>query len=246
MPRAFARDPVVDLVRQLLAKREVIPGGKLPTERELSELAGVSRTAVREAIRTLEAEGLVDVRHGYGTFVAEDARDALVRPFSTLLELGEISLEEIMAARQLIEPELAALAALRAADEDVANLRAITRQMRFEDVSPERYESLDTEFHLTIARVSSNRAVVQIVRGLRLLLSDVTQTFFALPQWLEEAPVEHIPVFESIQDRDPDRARTAMLTHLRTALKHTREVVGPERQGTTGAAGFGGPAGPPE
>ena len=225
MARTPAHQAVAEYVRELVAQGEAAPGDRLPTEPELAAHVGVSRSAVREAVKALVAEGLVVVRHGHGTFVAEGAHQTVIRSLATLLNLGEISQEEIQIARQFIEPELAAVAARCAADEDLAGLRALVRGMQEDGVSFEELGEMDNEFHRAIAALSGSRVLVQVVGALRGLPTVVPEAYVSEPERMSRANVAHEAICDAIAARDPERARAAMLEHLRQARASTQAYV---------------------
>jgi GntR family transcriptional repressor for pyruvate dehydrogenase complex len=145
----------VDLER-MIVDGELVPGEKLPAERELAQHFGVSRVSIREALRELENRGLVDRRPGRGTIVLQpgERSAALVTSLGLLASLNP-ELQHILELRAVIEPPIAAIAASRATARDVAMLRELVESMEA-DPAQERYAELDKAFHEAIARYAHN------------------------------------------------------------------------------------------
>lgn len=215
-----ARAAALEQVRGWIISRRLRPGDRLAPERELAEAVGVSRTALREAVRILEAEGLLEVRQGSGTFVVRETWDVVGRSLGTLLALGEISLEEVMATRRLVEPDLAALAAQHATQAELDRLQALADQMArvHRDGGPfDEFLRLDEEYHGAIAAISGNRIATQVVIALRWLLREgLASAAFRRDNWKKTDP--HAEVQSAIASKDSQRAREAMAVHLDDSL----------------------------
>lgn len=193
------------------------PGDRLPSERQLSEQLGMSRASVREAIRGLEAMGLVDVRHGQGAFVREandgGGGDAF---FAHWQRDHTYSIGEILAFRLLVEPELAGLAAGQAdgpfVDTLAATMTAMEEAARAGDVPA--LVRLDTEFHDAITRRAGNRLYRDLLDHVAQLLIDSRHISLAVPGRAERVIASHNRVVEAIRARDPEKAARAMRDHL--------------------------------
>ena len=151
-------------------------GAKLPAERVLAEQLKVSRSSVREAIRTLELQGLVTSKPGSGTFINTQSLDAVATLMtSSLIEgigAGDARLKDIFEVRHLLEPQLAALAAERATPEDVERLSAILVEQQRQIMEGETGVDADTEFHFTLATATHNTALVKVVSAVEDVLSN--------------------------------------------------------------------------
>lgn len=156
----------------LFSGRQLNPGDQLPAERALAEQLGVSRVTIREALKALSAMGLIEMRHGRGTFVRSHAPGALTRPITASLAFPGVSVLELVEARRVIELHTVGQAALYRGKEDLAKLSGILDGMEKAFGSPERYIDLDTEFHLTIARCAENRALLILLEAIRDILRD--------------------------------------------------------------------------
>ena len=199
--------------------------GWLPTERELSTRLGVSRSVVREAVKRLEMQGLLEIRQGIGIRVV----DMLHKPLTSALELlvpeQEERLRQLVEIRFMVEPENARLAAARATVAQIRALRAAHRRL-VEAGNPAAAVLADLEFHRGIATASGN----QIAGLLLISLSDLLQASLALGYrtvTTESAIQEHAVILRAVARRDPAAAARAMRKHIFT----TRGELGfPEQQ----------------
>ena len=216
-------------IAALIERGEFAPGSKLPAERELATLLGVSRTSVREAIISLEIAGLVEVRVGTGIFVRDAARhhgghdgsdtDDAPGPF------------DLLSARALIEGEIAAVAARHARKADVQSLRDAIARMRHFSASFEERDAADRDFHARIAAMTGNGAFAYVVAGLwdqrRGELWQRIEAHFHTPELRAKTIVDHEAIADAIAARDPDAARAAMRRHLARVAREFQRGVDP-------------------
>ncbi len=188
---------------------------RLPPERKLAEMLGVSRTVVREATKRLELQGLLQVRHGIGIEIVDRLHAPLSGSLTLLLPKRKDRLRQLTEVRIIIEPELARLAAERATDADVLLLRA--HHQRLADAT-ERDEAIlaDMEFHRAIARASRNEVAMLVLHSLSDLLQDSLAEGYdrVTPK---TAVTQHAEILEAIAERAPEKAAKTMLKHLLTA-----------------------------
>ena len=211
-------------------------GAKLPAERVLAEQLKVSRSSVREAIRTLELQGLVTSKPGSGTFINTQSLDAVATLMtSSLIEgigAGDARLKDIFEVRHLLEPQLAALAAERATPEDVERLSAILVEQQRQIMEGETGVDADTEFHFTLATATHNTALVKVVSAVEDVLRQSRDQTLQQPGRPERSLNSHRQILEMIQAGDHLGARSAMEHHL-TAVEpssthlHTQEQATP-------------------
>jgi GntR family transcriptional repressor for pyruvate dehydrogenase complex len=201
-------------LRKLIEDGALAPGDMLPPERELVERFGVSRSSVRDAIRTLELVGLVEARQGEGTVVADASPDALVVPLASILMRKRELVAELLDVRRMIEPPLAARAAVHASREDVAHLEDVLRRqsekMRRGEVAMEE----DSEFHYAIALAAGNTVVRQVLDVLMDLLRESRARSLQVRGRPERSLGGHRRVLSAIKRRDPKSAEAAMRRHL--------------------------------
>ena len=220
-PRRLYRQ-IADQIASLIGNGEFAHGSRLPAERELATLLGVSRTSVREALISLEIGGLVDVRVGSGVFVTAgstspaSAGDKGPGPF------------ELLSARTLVEGEVAALAAVNATSDDLEALkRTIVRMTTHVDDFIIREET-DREFHLGIAKATGNGSLELVVEGLwnqRAELWGRMQRHFHTESLARRTVHDHAAILAALVARNPDAARTAMHRHLARVVREFQRGV---------------------
>jgi len=187
-------------------------GDQLPPERDLATMFQASRVAVREALGSLIAKGILSTRQGRGTTVNPIEQWNTLDPEILLLRDGDQTLDQLHEVRRIIEPELAALAAQRAAPEEIENLR-ILADLPLDD-SLEQHIERDTNFHVAIARATKNTVLQIVLSSISDLLRESRRRSFLVPGELVAARDWHHTVFEAIEQHDPEAARTAMVEHM--------------------------------
>ncbi|NOZ73283.1 MAG: FadR family transcriptional regulator [Chloroflexi bacterium] len=214
------RTKVSDQISAQLLKRivsgEYAPGTRLPSEREIAELTGVSRVAVREAIGSLVTRGIVSVKQGRGTIVNPIDEWKTLDPTTMLLIYGENAILHLMEFRMLLEPEIAALAAERITPEEIEELRKISELP--EDDIINQHAQRDTAFHLHITRVSDNPVLLMVMTSVQDLMNFNRRQAFIVPGALAQARHWHRKIFEAIADHDSQAARQAMIEHINQVL----------------------------
>jgi GntR family transcriptional repressor for pyruvate dehydrogenase complex len=211
-PRRLYRQ-IADQVRGLIRAGEFPVGSRLPAERDLAVQLGVSRPSVREALIALEVEGLVAVRMGSGVIVI--ARESAPSATPVDAPFGPF---EIIRARQVIECELAAMAAQLLDGPALAGLQQALALMRADVAAGRAPVQGDRLFHLRIAEAADNGPLLRTVTALydernTPLFEQLGQHYETLPTW-REALDEHQAVLDAITRRDPAAARAAMHAHL--------------------------------
>lgn len=214
------------------------PGDKLPTESEIMRIQGVSRTVVREAISHMQAAGLVETRHGIGTFVLEPAitHHLGIDP-STVITMRDVL--AILELRISLETEAAGLAASRRSEAQLRQLRTALDQLQECVRNGGETVTFDVQFHLAIAQASGNRYFHDILSHLGTDIiprSRLNSAKLALDDpaiYMERVNREHEDIFNAISRQDPESARAAMRTHLsnsRERLRRAQEMIeGPSR-----------------
>lgn len=207
-------ESVTNAVAEAIAAGRYAPGQKLPSERELTEMYGVSRATVREAMIALAIRGLVEARHNAGVFVSMTPPQAQAAAAPDL-DIGAFELTE---ARKLIEGEAAALAAKCITDEEVAHLYQLLGAMKHDFERDVMDDSADREFHFTIVRATRNAALCMVVETLWDLRykAPLTREIFrrARTVGISAFVDDHRAVVDALRDRDAAAARAAMQAHL--------------------------------
>ncbi len=207
----------VQLAAELEAKRWA-PGEKLPSEAELCKVFNVGRSTLREALKSLSFIGMIRMRAGEGSYVADQRSKYMERPL--LLAKGVLNTErevnELCEARLLIETELAGLCAQRATAQDFRALDKIVREMKISaDAGGESFSELDLSFHMAIATASGNGVLAELLKHIREGLQELIAKSLLLPAGTDLAHNQHRALLEVLKLRNPVKARTAMRAHLR-------------------------------
>lgn len=205
---------VAEQIQRLIVDGALKPGDLLPSERDLAERLGVSRGSVRDAIRSLELVGLVVPRQGEGTVVADVSPEAVVMPLASILLRKRELIAELLDIRKIVEPALAARAALRATPEDVARLEEIVRRQREKTLRGEPAVEEDSEFHYVIALAARNGVVRRMLDVLMRLLRETRSRSLQTHGRPQRSLAGHRRIVEAIKRRDPDAAERAVRQHL--------------------------------
>ncbi|MEE2524594.1 FadR/GntR family transcriptional regulator [Pseudarthrobacter sp. J75] len=206
LSRLSAAEAVFNAVRQDIESGRVEVGAKLSSEAALAAQYGVSRSVIREALRSCTALGLTVTKTGKGTFV-------VANKVANDLSLGQYSARDLTEARPHIEIPAAALAALRRSDEDLQELRDLAQAMLHE-TDPESWVTLDSSFHVTIARASGNRVFSSVVADIRDALAHQSETLNMVADRQHASDIEHQKILAAIEAGNPEAAAAAMADHL--------------------------------
>ena len=229
----LSKQITVQLCR-MIGQGQLQPGDRLPPERELAELLGVSRSSLREALHVLEMAGIVTIRQGGGTFVRELAGDGLLSPLLLMLDVRGDLVGDLLEVRIMFEPETAARAAQRATAEDLAELeRNIAAQSRLVAAGQpgDGWLGLDRQFHVAIARASHNEVAVRVTGFITEMLQDVQRHFVASDERMQHAFARHQQILLAVNESEPQRARATMLEHLREVERFVLCEVAAEGRG---------------
>jgi GntR family transcriptional repressor for pyruvate dehydrogenase complex len=229
--RERLHEQIAQNIEEMIASDQLRPGDQLPTERELAKLLGVNRATVREGIRLLQQRGLVDMKVGSGTFVTNVPLSVVADSIERYLNHSSCTHEDLVALREILEPETAALAAVHATPEELARLSDLVQRVEetFAAMDVKNNAAADADFHQALAQATHNELIVAITAGLKKPMRDWLEAQ-GLAHRLEGGSRSHRTVCEAVAARDPQRARAAMNTHnqftrstLRAAQKPTRK-----------------------
>ena len=212
-------DKVAEMMRQTILSRQLAPGTPLPSERELGEQFGVSRTVIREAVRALAAKGIVEVRSGSGLRVASVDEATALESLSWFIRGGQLEYPKVHEVRSTIEVEMAGLAAERRTDDE--ELRGMREaHTRFEafigDV--DKAAAADVEFHALIARATQNDLFSVLLGSIGDALIEIRHETLAGGSGQETIDA-HVLILDRIAARDGEGARAAMRAHLDTVKR---------------------------
>jgi GntR family transcriptional repressor for pyruvate dehydrogenase complex len=215
-------DKVADMMLETILSRKLSVGDRLPSERELGEQFGVSRTVVREAVRALVAKGVIEVRSGSGLRVAAVDATAVSESMSLYLRGQTLDFEKVHEVRALLEVHIAGVAAERATEDDVARLREVHERMQQETGDVDAAARDDLEFHRVIARATHNDLYLLLMDSIGAALIDIRRENLgsgSAPMTLDQ----HEAVLERIAAHDPPGAREAMAGHLEGVARWWRD-----------------------
>lgn len=207
-------EEIADRIRVLILDGTLPPGRPLPGERDLASRFGVGRGSVRDALRLLETIGLLETRHGQGTFPRELDVNRLVAPLASILTYQRDLREELLDVRRMFEPAVARAAASRISDDDLADLQRILEAQRRKLRAGGSTIVEDTAFHAALARSTQNRVVVRIMETLNALLIESRKLTLKQKGRPERSVQGHEAVVDALRRRDPDAAAQAMHTHI--------------------------------
>jgi GntR family transcriptional regulator, transcriptional repressor for pyruvate dehydrogenase complex len=218
LDRSRLYEQVANKIETMIVSRHLKPRDRLPSERDLAESFAVSRTVIREAFKLLEARGLVEILTGNGVFVSHPDSSVVAKSLGMYLHLqvavqdSEFKIHEL---RRLLEVEIAGLAAERATDTELEQLRQIVERMGLAALSREQVAMLDLEYHVTLAQATHNEMISlvyePVIEYLRQQLIAAWQRYDRSPEVFNR---QHRELYEAVRHHDPARARTAMTAHL--------------------------------
>jgi GntR family transcriptional repressor for pyruvate dehydrogenase complex len=219
--RSSTSEELVTQLREMIHRGELRPGDRLPPERDLAKLLGVSRPTLRAAIRSLAAVGVLQSKQGAGTFVVEsDGPPALdSAPLRMMASLHGFTTSEMFEARRSLEMAIAALAAERATGEQMASMAEEIAGMFASLDDPEQFLVHDMRFHQMVAASSGNRIMTALMNMVATVLFDVRRKTVNRARDLKESAEMHRQIYRAIRDRNSDAARNAMRDHLMLAQR---------------------------
>ena len=219
LPRPDLSRQLTEQIIRLIAARNLQPGDRLPTMRELAATFSVATPTIREALRRLQATGVIDIRHGSGIYVMQTSQELMIaNPHRS--ELDNRAVLDLLAARLVIEPHLASLAAERRTTDDIARLEAILLEAEALlsghdlELSPR-----NMDFHGHIARIAGNMILASVINSLIDVYAHEQRVILALYDAREEDHREHVTIFEAIRDGNPETAAEHMKNHLQGVLQ---------------------------
>src|SRR5262245_22957631 len=209
-----AAELVVSHVRGRIERGELKPGDRLPPERELAQLVGVSRPSVRAGLRSLSAMGVVLTRHGSGTYIADGPPALDSRPLSLLAALHGFTPEQMFEARRVLEVGVAGLAAEPATGEQVAAMAEEVTGMFASVEDPQTFLMHDVRFHRSVAMASGNPILASLVEMVSSLYFEQRRKSLPRGRDLRETAIIHRNIYHAVRAHDVDRARREMSVHL--------------------------------
>ena len=217
-------EAAADSILQFIRARELSPGDRLPTERELTEALGISRASVREALRFLEIGGVIEVKPGSGIYFIGWADDLAI-PLAVWLPRNEETVREGYEVRETIEPRAAAFAAQRASPEAIADMEAALDSFRqcFSENNLAGMILADIDFHMRVTQGTKNKTLMLIMKSVTTNLIQPWKASLRVPRRPEKTILEHRSIIDAIKAHKPEEARNAMADHLARAVEEIEE-----------------------
>ena len=222
-------EQVIEQIQKNIMDGTFKKGDQLPSERELSEKMGVSRTSIREALRVLETMGVIESKQGEGNFICSNIEKSLLQPLSMMFKLNNGTWSDIYELRSVLEIECARLTALRATDLDCRELVSLVKKMEKETFGENRYEilvELDKKFHNLLSNMSKN----YLIESLFITTSNLFEKFiedarykiilFDSEQANKSLLIQHKKICESIIKKNQDMAVEAMREHMEYVMEN--------------------------
>jgi GntR family transcriptional repressor for pyruvate dehydrogenase complex len=208
-------EQIVQQIEDSVLNGSLKPGDQLPAERELAQRLGVSRTAVREAVKALREKGLVEAYSGRGTFITDGTSQAARQSFDLMIKIGQQEgAPHLAELRLILEPGIAALAAVRVKEEDLAAMREAVAVMDRAQDDPEAYIEADLDFHLALAETVANPLILSLIDSIVGLLREQRIKIFNVEGGPQRGQIHHKRILEAMERRDAEMARNAMRAHL--------------------------------
>src|ERR1700722_9547273 len=216
-------EQIVQQIEESILKGDFKPGDQLPAERDLAQRFGVSRTAVREAVKALREKGLVEAYSGRGTFITDGTSQAIRQSLGLMVKIGQpsgsIHLAEV---RAILEPEIAALAATRIQEQHLALMRDAVALMDRAQDDPDAYIEADLDFHLALAEAADNPLILSLLDSIVGLLREQRMRIFQVEGGPERGQFHHKRILQAVEQHNSEQARAAMRAHLQQVREDSR------------------------
>ena len=212
-----ASDDVVQQVKARIFSGRLAAGDQLPTEKDLAGQFGLSRVTIRDALRVLESQGLIEIKVGArgGAFVARPSAQPVSESLANMLRLQRTTVQQLAEARLVVEPQVAALAAQRATARDVkAMASAIESARAGREARDPYFIPHSVAFHIALAEAAKNQVLLFTVSSFRTLFHEALAHLLPAADMARRAIVDHQHILDAIKGRDADRARQLMHAHL--------------------------------
>ena len=222
-------DKVAEMLLSTITTRGLRPGERLPSERELGEQFGVSRTVIREAVRALAAKGVIEARTGSGLRVAAVNAAAVSESMGLFLRGALLDYSKIHEVRSTLEVDVAGLAAERANDEDIAGLEENLRRTRAVIGDAGAVAVLDVEFHRRLVQAAHNELYLLMLDSIGEILLEIRRLTQGIPGRPQKAVTAHRKILRHVAAHSAQEARDAMREHLDESLEAWRRYT-PDRK----------------
>jgi GntR family transcriptional repressor for pyruvate dehydrogenase complex len=208
-------DSVSKQIQQLIAKRKLKAGDKLPSQRDLAEQLGVGRPAIREALKRLEAMGIVKVQHGKSSTIEKVDLSTIMGNVSNLLELAPIDVLQLLEAKEIVEFKCSELASQRATEKDLIEMKGYLEEMEKNKKNPKVHAEADYLFHFTIVKAAGNPFIIEIMKVLGKMIEKAIEETAIEDDLIgrERAMRYHRSLYRAIRQKDGKKAAEVLHKH---------------------------------
>lgn len=236
--RSKLAQSVAEQMIELLGQGRYGPGDRLPTEREMMDRLGVGRSSIREGLQALQLMGLIDIQVGRGTFVRRVDSEVMVNPHLLARLMEKETTRELLEARRLLEPAIAALAAQRATAEDLAEVERLLHRIEELMHRGEPTYQASATFHHRLAQAAKNAVLIRFMESIMSLMAHRGEQIEHDGDFLKWELASHWEVFRAVRSRDPEQAAEVMRQHLVESAEAYLRIT--QADGEVPAAGTGG------
>jgi GntR family transcriptional repressor for pyruvate dehydrogenase complex len=222
LKRQTLTSQAIEHILDLIKSGQVPPGGRLPTEKDLTEKLGVSRTCIREAMKSLESLKLISVRPKVGAVVLEASPSAMFSAEQLSTAAYQQTTDSLIEFRRILEVGLASLAAQKADEEELQEMEKAIQLHREAIRTGQRAYPADMAFHAAIARASKNPIAIMVFEMISEPLTDQRRKTNDVPNAAEDGLRDHLLIYAAIKERNPEKARNMMRAHMDTAEHYWR------------------------
>ncbi len=226
--RTLLSKSVEDIIGQAIQDKKLKPGTKLPSELKLCEELGVSRTVIREALRVLHSRGLISIVKGKGMFVKEFSSESAAGPLQFFLRMNfeRSHVMDIVHARQILEPAVAALASTHRTEEDLMQLRRDLDLLKSCGDSATELSKIDTQFHIDVSKACGNSLMPLLLEPIHRLIPEIKSSVYATVAEARDSALEwHQTILDEIEKGNSSGAYEAMHRHLSIAEEHAERML---------------------
>lgn len=214
---------IVSQIEERIVTGDLNMGDQLPSEHDLAQQFAVSRTAVREAVKTLRQKGLVEIRPGRGTFITNGTSTTIRNSLDILMKLGATKGSgNLVEVREILEPEIAALAATRVTDEYITAMQEAIKIMDTAMDNVDMFVEADLDFHLALAEGTQNPFIPILMDSIIDLLREQRKRIGLTKGGLQRGQDHHKKILDAVTRRDPQAARQAMQNHLQQVREDSK------------------------
>lgn len=219
-------DQIIDQLVSMIMNGKIRRGDKLPPEPILMKQFGVGRSSIREAIRALSLIGLVTVRPGHGTHVSVTSEEFFTKPLGWgIMMMGQDKLHEFIEARIALEQTIVGMAAERATDEEIAELKHHQVKLRAAKKPGQKAIQADLSFHNAIAKASHNSVLIKLLSVLRQPMRGWMEQKASVVGGYDEVIEQHDAILSAIEAHDVERAKSALREHLESVRERVAAIL---------------------